>query len=193
MSATMARQGGLVQLEQCDMHLALNEAKIAKEGFSRAAIENTQFLIKKPCAEVHEEKKRGVEFPGHTKLKAPRETHPAKFRQHQTAGCLRCHNGTAKNPHTRWRCQGTGAPPPDRRRQPTAEATPPLPDKPPAPTGNSCGAQWAQIVNSLAGYAYSHSSHASAECSTLDVSAQDSQHNTEFDPDMLTDEGTSTG
>jgi len=28
---------------------------------------------------------------------------------------------------------------------------------------------------------------------TLDASAQDSQHNTDFDPDMLTDEGTSTG
>jgi len=33
MSATMARQGGRVQLEQSDMHLALNMAKMAKEGF----------------------------------------------------------------------------------------------------------------------------------------------------------------
>jgi hypothetical protein len=33
MSATMARQGGRVQLEQSDMRLALNMAKMAKEGF----------------------------------------------------------------------------------------------------------------------------------------------------------------
>ena len=65
MSATMARQGGRVQLEQSDMRLALNMAKMAKEGFSRAAIEETKYLIKKPRAEVREEKKRGVEFPGH--------------------------------------------------------------------------------------------------------------------------------
>jgi len=65
MSATMARQGGRLQLEQSDMRLALNMAKMAKEGFSRAAIEETKYLIKKPCAEVREEKKRGVEFPGH--------------------------------------------------------------------------------------------------------------------------------
>jgi hypothetical protein len=52
MSATMARQGGRVQLEQSDMHLALNMAKMAKEGFSPAAIEETKYLIKKPRAEV---------------------------------------------------------------------------------------------------------------------------------------------
>jgi len=33
MSATMARQGGRVQLEQSDLRLALNMAKMAKEGF----------------------------------------------------------------------------------------------------------------------------------------------------------------
>jgi hypothetical protein len=53
----MARQGGRVQLEQSDMRLALNMAKMAKGGFSCATIEETQQLIKKPCAEVQEEKK----------------------------------------------------------------------------------------------------------------------------------------
>jgi len=48
------------------MRLALNMAKMAKGGFSRAA-------IKKPRAEVREEKKRGVEFPGRQKLKAAME------------------------------------------------------------------------------------------------------------------------
>ena len=64
MSATMARQGGRVQLEQSEMRLVLNMAKMAKESFSRAAIEETKYHIKKPCAEVREEKKWGVEFPG---------------------------------------------------------------------------------------------------------------------------------
>jgi len=52
MSATMARQGGRVRLEQSDMCLALNMAKMAKGGFSRNSIEETQFLIKKPQADV---------------------------------------------------------------------------------------------------------------------------------------------
>jgi hypothetical protein len=52
MSATMARQGGRVQLEQTDMRLALNMAKMAKGGFSHAAVEETQYLIKKPRTEV---------------------------------------------------------------------------------------------------------------------------------------------
>jgi len=38
MSATMARQGGRVQLEQSDMCVALNIAKMAKGLFSRATI-----------------------------------------------------------------------------------------------------------------------------------------------------------
>jgi hypothetical protein len=48
----MARQGGRVLLELSDMLLALNMAKMATESFSRAAIEKTKCLIKKPRAEV---------------------------------------------------------------------------------------------------------------------------------------------
>jgi hypothetical protein len=43
---------------------------MAKEWFLRAAIENTKFLIKKARADVQEEKKRAVEFPGHKIVKA---------------------------------------------------------------------------------------------------------------------------
>jgi len=81
MSATMARQEGRVQLEQSNMRLALNKAKMAKEGSSRTTIEETKYLIKKPCAEVREEKKRGDEFPGHNKVKAAIQRHPAMLRQ----------------------------------------------------------------------------------------------------------------
>jgi hypothetical protein len=40
---------------------------------------------------------------------------------------------------------------------------------------------------------YSHISLPCAEPFTLDASAQESEHNTDFDPDMLPDEGISTG
>jgi hypothetical protein len=66
----MIMQGGRVQLEQSDMHPSLNMAKMAKEGFSRAAIEETRYLIMKPYAEVRDDKKQGVECPGHKKVKA---------------------------------------------------------------------------------------------------------------------------
>jgi len=185
----MARQGGQVQLEESDMRLAVNIAKMANEGLSRAAIEETRFLIKKPHAEVREGKKWGVEFLGHDMMKAVIERHPAMLYQNHMAGCLPCLNGTATNLQTHWRRKGTGAPPPDRHREPT----PSLPKMSPVPTGENSGAQHSLIVNLLAGYAYSHTYLPCAEFSTLDASAQDSQHDTDFDPDMLTDERTSTG
>jgi len=125
MSATMARQGGRVQLEQSDMPLALKMAKTAKGGFSRAAIEETQQLIKKPRAEVREEKKRGVQFPRHNKVKAAIKRHPAMVRKNQMDGCLSFQNGTTKKPQRRWRYKGTGAPPP--RQAPPGPGTPPAP------------------------------------------------------------------
>jgi hypothetical protein len=74
-SATMARQEGWVQLKQSDMHLALNMAKMAKVGYSRASIEEIQQLINRPHIEVREGKKRGVELPGHNKVKSAIERH----------------------------------------------------------------------------------------------------------------------
>jgi len=133
MSATIARQGGWVQLELSDMRLAFNMAKMAKGGFSRAAIEETQQLIKKPHAQVREEKKRGVEFPGHQKVKAAKERHPAMVYTHHTAGCRQCQNGTAQNPVTRWRRKATAVPAPD-------PAAPP-PGTPPAPPGDAEGTE----------------------------------------------------
>jgi len=70
MSATMAGQGGRVQLEQSAMHLALNMAKMAKGGFLCDATEETQQQMKKPCSEVREKKKRGVVFLRYIKVKA---------------------------------------------------------------------------------------------------------------------------
>jgi len=145
MSATMARQGGWVQLEQSDMRLALNMAKMAKGGFSRTAIEEMQQLIKKPGAVVREEKKQGVEFAGHNKVKAAIERHAAMVRENQTDGCLPCPNGTAKNPQTRWRRKGTGAPPPRR--------VPPRPGLPPVPSDDN---ESSETVGMPPAYVYMH-------------------------------------
>ena len=70
------------------MRVALIKAKMAKGGFSCTAVEETQYLIKKPRAEVRDEKKLGVEFPGHNKVKAAIATHPAMLRQNQMPRCL---------------------------------------------------------------------------------------------------------
>jgi hypothetical protein len=110
MSAALARQGGRVQLEQSDMGLALNMAKMAKGEISHATIEETQQLIKKPRCEVGEDKKRGVEFPRHNKVKAAIERHLAMVPENQTDRCLPSPNGTANNPQPCWRHKGKGAP-----------------------------------------------------------------------------------
>jgi hypothetical protein len=68
------------------MRLRLNMAKIAKEGFSRAAMERIKFLLKKPRTEVGEQKMWGVEFLGHQKVKAALQTHLAMLLQNQTSG-----------------------------------------------------------------------------------------------------------
>jgi len=100
MSATLARPGGWVQLEQSDMRIALNMAKIATGGFLRTTREETQYLIEKPRAEVREETKWGVEFPGHKTVKAVMERPLAMIRQNHTDGGLPSQNGTARNPQT---------------------------------------------------------------------------------------------
>jgi len=88
MTATMARQGGRLQLEQSDMCLVMNMAEMAEQGLSHAGIDGPQQLITKPCAEVQEEKQCGIVFPGHNKVKAGIEKHLAMVRENQTDGCL---------------------------------------------------------------------------------------------------------
>jgi len=57
MSATMARQGGHVQLEQSDMPPALHMANVATVGFARSTIAETQYLIKKPLTKALQDAK----------------------------------------------------------------------------------------------------------------------------------------
>ena len=187
MSGTMARQGGRVQLEQSEKRLPMNMANMAIEGFSHGAINETKYLIKKSPSQAGVEKKRGVEFPAHKEVKAAIQRHPAMLHQNQTSGCLPCQNGTPKNPQTRWRHKGTGTPPPDRWREPTPEPTPtvPLPGTPPAPLVYACGVQLFHIVHLPARYTYLNTALPCAEC----LDDEETKHNTDLDPDMVTDEG----
>jgi len=95
MSATMARQGGQVHLEQSNLRLASNMAKLAKERFLPAAREETQYKIMNPRAKFREGKKRGVQFPWHGMVKAATERYLLMVRENHTDGCLPCQNGTA--------------------------------------------------------------------------------------------------
>jgi hypothetical protein len=177
MSATMARQGGRVQLEQSNMRLALNMAKMAKGGFLRGAIEETQQLINNPRTEVREENKRGVEFPGHQKVKAAMERHPAMVYKNHTAGCPPGQNGTAKNPVTRWRPKGTAAPPPD-------PAAPP-PGTPPAPPGDAEGNERDEIEGIPSSCVYMHSPLPNTQFFNHNAFAKESKRDKDFIPDLL--------
>jgi len=169
MSEILASQGDRVQLEQSDMHLASNMAKMAKGGFSHGAIEQTQYLIKNPRADVRDEKKRGVEYPGHIMVKAAIGRHQAMLSENLTDGCVSSQNRIVKNQQTRWRGKGTGASSPDLCRQPTPEPTPPLPrtsahpGMPPPPPSTNASVPRFLINNLPASYMFSHTSLRCAE------------------------------
>jgi len=166
---------------------------MTKGGFSRAAIEETSILIKKPWAEVRDQMKSGVEFPGHEQVEAAMRRHPAMLRENQTDGWLSCQNGTSQNPQTCWRCKGTGAPRPERLRQLTPQPTPHPPEMPPAPTGNNAAAHLSEMDGGPPRYVYIHSPLPRAQFFNLNAYAKDCKCDKDFYPDLLTDEGTSTG
>jgi len=175
MSATMGRQGGRVQLEQSDMHPALNMAKMAKGGFSHATIVEMQQLLTKPRAKVREDNKRGVEFPGHQKVKAAIERHLAMVYKNQTDCCLPCQNGTAKNPQTRWRRKGTATLPPQPAAPPPG--TPPQSGTPCVPPGDSDGHESYEIEGMPSLCVYIHSSHPNTPFFNHNAYAKDSKRN----------------
>jgi len=61
-----------------------------------------------------------------------------------------------------------------------------MPGTPPSLTGNTSGARPSEIVNVPAGYTYSQTLLACAEFFEDD---EDTEHDTDFDPDILTDHG----
>jgi hypothetical protein len=98
----MARQGRQVQLDESDIRLALNMAKMAQGEFSCTTIQQTHNQIKKPRAEIPEDTKQGIEFLGHKNVEALIDRHLAMLYPNHTARCLPGHNGNAKNPQTLW-------------------------------------------------------------------------------------------
>jgi len=167
------------------MCLALIIAKMAKEGFLCAAIEETQQLIKKPSAEVRQAKMRSVVFRMYNGVKDAIGGHTAMVRENQTDGSLPCQNGTAPNLQTRWRRKGTGAPPP--------QLAPPRPRTPPAPPDDSEKTQSSDTEGVPPRYVYIHTPLHSAHFCNLDPYAKDRMRHNNFFPDLLTDEGQGTG
>jgi hypothetical protein len=171
------------------MRVALNMANTAKGGFSHARVEETQQLIKKPSAEVREEQKRGVEFPGHKKVKAIMERHPAMVYKNHTAGSLPCQNGTAKNPQTRWRRKGSAAPPselaaplPGRSSPPGRPSPPGTPHASPLDTEEN---ESYKIEGMSSRCVYMHSPLRNTQFFNHIAFAKDSKRDKAFIPDLL--------
>jgi len=107
------------------------------------------------------------------------------IREDQTDGCLPYQHRTAKNPQTRWRRKGTGAPPPQQ--------APPRPGTPPAPPDDSERTQRSEREGVPPGYVYIHTLLPSARFFNLNPYANDRMRDKDVIADLLTDEGTSRG
>jgi len=119
--------------------------------------------------------------------------HLAMVQQNKLDGYLPFHIGAAQNPQTCWWLKGTGAPPPDRLRQQTPELMPDLPGMPPVPPGEYEGTLTSAIDSLPPGYVYLDTHLPNAQLFNLDAYAKYRNINKDLNPDLLTDEGTSTG
>ena len=63
----------------------------------------------------------------------------------------------------------------------------------PAPQADSEGDCRSQVDSLPAGYVYLYAAHPNTEFFNLHAYAMDSKHNEGYNPDLLTDEGISTG
>jgi len=121
------------------------------------------------------------------------ERHPAMLQENQTDSCLPCQNGTAQNPQTCWRRKGTGAPRQERLSQPTPEPTPQPPETQLVPPSNNEAAHLSEIEGVPPTYVYIHTSLPSAQFFNHDAYAKDCKRDKDVDPDLMSDEETSTG
>jgi hypothetical protein len=118
------------------------------------------------------------------------QRHTAMLRQTYTSSCLPSQYGAVQNLLHRLRCKETDTPSPYQPTQQTPEPTPPLPSTTPIPAGNNSRAQSSQNVNLPAIYTYLP---IAVPCEQLSDHDEDSQHDTDCDRDMLTDNTTYTG
>jgi len=190
MSATMARQEGCVQLEQSAICLALNITIMARLC---AAIEEIEQLIKKPQTKVQDEKTRGVQNPGYHNVQAAIDRCPAMLHEYQADGCHHRHHAIAVNQQTRWRHKEMGAPLLYQHRQQTADRKPFPPGIPLVPLRDNEITESFRIDNLPPEYESSLTPPPSAHFFNIDTYAQNSQYDKDFNPDLLTEEGTSTG
>jgi len=103
------------------------------------------------------------------------------IKENQMDGCLRCQNGTAKDPQARWRNKRMDAPPP--RQAPLGGGTPP------APPHESGRTQSSETEGVQPGYVYIHTPLPCTDIVYLDPYVKDRMCDTDFIPDLLTDEG----
>jgi len=190
----MARQSVWVPLEQSDMCIALNKAKMAKGVCLHAATKEMEYLIKIPSTKVWEKMMQGVEFPGHTNVKAAMVWHPGILWEHHMDGYVPCQNGTALNPQTLWRHKGICAPLPDwhRQRQVTQEPMPLLAVMPSVPASYNVQAHVSEIEAVPPGYVYIHTPLPCVQFFNFDTYTKDQKHDKNWNPDLLTNEGPST-
>jgi len=86
-----------------------------------------------------------------------------------------------------------GAPLLERLRQLTPEPTQQPPETPHVPTADNEAAHLCEIEGVPPGYAYIHTPLPGAQFFNHDAYAKDYKCDKDFDPDLLTDEETSTG
>jgi hypothetical protein len=161
----------------------LEYGHIVQRRVLRAAIEETQQLVKKPLAKVREDNMHGVVFRRHKKVNVMMERHPAMVYNNHKAGCLLCQNVRAKNPQTRWRCKGTSTPPP--------EPAAPLPGRPsppgmsPAIPGYTEANESYEIECMPSRYVYMHSPLPNNQFFNYNAFAKDSKSDKDIMPDLL--------
>jgi len=126
-------------------------------------------------------------------VKAAMKRHLAMVQENHTDGCLQCQTATAQNPHTCWMFKSTGAPTPEQLRQLTREPMSHLYRMPPVPPTNHEGAGASGIQGVPPRYEYLHTRLPSAQFFNLDAYAKDRKRDKTFDPNLLTDAGTTTG
>jgi len=134
-----------------------------------------------------------VEFSGHNERKVVIQGQPDVFHQNQPNGCLPCQNDIKMDPHTSWWIKDIGAAGPEALAQPTPKQMSALPEFPTAPPGDNHGAQSSHPETLPAIYVHSQVALSTTEFCNLEAYPQDGQHQTDYNPDMLSDERTSAG
>jgi hypothetical protein len=144
-----------------------------------------QQLITKPHAKVQDKTMWGVVHTKHNKVKAAMARHPRMVCENYTDSGLPWENSTATIPQTHLGCRGKGAP--SSRRAPTQSGTQP------AAPDVTARTQCSEKDGVPPAYVYKCMQLHSVRFMNFDLSANNRMHVNNFIPDLLTDDGVSTG